>query len=355
MSTSKATRALLAAAVTLALFGARASSGAAAAPANAKTSPDPVIAKGDGFDIKKSKLEDAFVNYKAGLAAKGDTVPESERTTTQAKLLQNLIIGEVLKARATAEDKTKANEEATNYIAQLKARFPSEAMFESQVKASGMTLDEFRARAMDDAIASVVVEREAISKITISDDAVKKLYDEDPDKQLVQPDQVRVAHLLLMTVDEAQKPLPADVKRQKEKQIRELKARAEKGESFTALVKQYSEDPGSKDTGGEYTFAKNHQMVPEFESAAFSLQKTNQISDVVETQYGYHIIKLLEKIPGGKVEFAKVAPQIKDYLTQKEFTNRRPAYFDKIKADAHVQILDKSLILPDAPATPDKK
>ena len=79
-----------------------------------------------------------------------------------------------------------------------------------------------------------------------------------------------------------------------------LLKRARAGEDFAKLAKEYSEDPGSKDKGGEYKFPRG-QMVPEFEAAAFSL-KTNQVSDIVTTSFGYHIIKLSEKIPAQKVE-----------------------------------------------------
>ena len=91
----------------------------------------------------------------------------------------------------------------------------------------------------------------------------------------------------------------------KRKEMEGLLKRARAGEDFAKLAKEYSEDPGSKDKGGEYTFPRG-QMVPEFEAAAFSLN-TNQVSDIVTTRFGYHIIKLSEKIPAQKVEFAKVA------------------------------------------------
>ena len=80
-----------------------------------------------------------------------------------------------------------------------------------------------------------------------------------------------------------------------------LLKRARAGEDFAKLAKEYSEDPGSKDKGGEYKFPRG-QMVPEFEAAAFSLG-TNQVSDIVTTRFGYHIIKLSEKIPARKVEY----------------------------------------------------
>jgi len=127
--------------------------------------------------------------------------------------------------------------------------------------------------------------------------------------------------------------------------------RAKSGEDFAKLARQYSEDPGSKDNGGEYTFPRG-QMMPEFEAAAFSLN-TNQVSDVVTTPYGYHIIKLYEKIPAKKIDFDKAESDIKDYLTQQQIQKQFPQYSQKLRKDADVQILDDKLKPLDLPVSSD--
>ena len=83
-------------------------------------------------------------------------------------------------------------------------------------------------------------------------------------------------------------------------------------------------------------------MVPEFEAAAFSLN-TNQVSDIITTQFGYHIIKLSEKIPAKKMELAKVSQDIKDYLKGQSVQKELPQYMDKVKKEAGVEIVDERL------------
>lgn len=125
--------------------------------------------------------------------------------------------------------------------------------------------------------------------ITISDEEAKTYYEKN--KNQYTREMVRARHILIKTVDDNGKELTnIDQLRQKSEDI--LK-RAKAGEDFAALARQYSEDPGSKEKGGEYTFGRD-EMVKEFEDAAFAL-KPGEISGIVETQFGYHIIKLEEK------------------------------------------------------------
>ena len=108
-------------------------------------------------------------------------------------------------------------------------------------------------------------------------------------------EQVTAQHILINTVDEAKNPLPED-------KLKEAKAKANKvlekvlaGEDIGALAKEYSEDPGSKDNNGEYTFPRG-QMVPEFEEAAFNGEEGKVYPELVETAYGYHIVKTVKKL-----------------------------------------------------------
>ncbi|QUI21284.1 peptidylprolyl isomerase [Vallitalea pronyensis] len=108
-------------------------------------------------------------------------------------------------------------------------------------------------------------------------------------------EQVRARHILFSTADETGEPLSDEKKAEVKALAEEVLAKAKSGEDFQALVKEYSEDPGSMGAGGEYTFSRG-QMVKPFEEAAFAL-KPGEISDLVETAYGYHIIKLEELLP----------------------------------------------------------
>jgi peptidyl-prolyl cis-trans isomerase C len=333
------------AAIVLAVPQLQPSATAASPGATDDSVADPVVATGKGFEIKRSQLDDAFVSYNTSIAANGGSIPEDDRSIVRSNLLQHLILTKILTGKATPEDKTITKKMIDENIEEARKSAPSPEVFDAQIKASGMTLDEVRRRAYEEQLARRVMERETTNGITISDATAKKFYDDNPDKFEI-PEQVRVSHILISTLEPQdplnpraqQIPLPPDQKKQKEKLAREIKALADKGGDFEKLVKQYSEDTASKDKGGEYVFPRK-KMVPEFEAAAFSL-KVNQISDIVETQYGYHIIKLLEKLPAKHESFADAEPRIKAYLLDKEVVKTIPAYLDKLKTDNNVAVLD---------------
>jgi peptidyl-prolyl cis-trans isomerase C len=303
---------------------------------------DPVVATGKNFEIKRSQVDDAYIDYNAAVVASGRAIAEQDRALVRAKVLEHLIISKILMQKATEDDKTQVLKMVEEEIAQARSNAPSPEAFEQQIKAKGMTLAQVRDQAVEKQLFQRILLREATTNIVIADAEVTNFYHDNPDQFKI-PERVRVAHILVSTLDPAtQQTLTLEKKKEKLKLAKELKARAEKGEDFAALVKQYSDDSGSKNKGGEYTFSRG-KMVLEFEDASFSM-KVNQISDPVETQFGYHIIKLLEKIPASTEEFAKAEPAIREYLTEKGL----PAYFDKLKAAAEVKILDQGGAKPDS-------
>ncbi|HVV71890.1 MAG TPA: peptidylprolyl isomerase, partial [Verrucomicrobiae bacterium] len=262
--------------------------------------------------------------------------------------LERLIQIQILLARATDNDKAEGKEACTKRIADMRERLGSEENFTRQLKSLGTTPEALRSKITEESTAEAVLEREL--KINISDEDVKKFYDDNPAK-FEQPEMVRASHILFSTRNpDTNAELSDTQKAAKRKAAEDVLKRARAGEDFAKLAKEYSEDPGSKDKGGEYQFPRG-QMVPEFESAAFSL-KTNEISDIVTTQFGYHIIKLSEKIPAKKVEMAKVSPDIRAYLKQEQMQKRQEDlknFLTKIEKDANVEILDESLKVKEVP------
>lgn len=139
--------------------------------------------------------------------------------------------------------------------------------------------------------------------IKISDDQLKVQYQNNIQQYQV-PNRVHVEHILFMTVGKTDAEVD-EIKKTAEDVLKQAK----KGGKFEDLAKKYSEDPGSKDKGGDLGWITQGQTVPEFEKTAFGLDK-GQISDLVKTQYGFHIIKVLDK----ETARTKTFDEVKDSL-----------------------------------------
>ena len=139
--------------------------------------------------------------------------------------------------------------------------------------------------------------------LQIPEDALKEQYQANIQQYQV-PNQVHCQHILFKTIGATDA-----IVEETRKKAEDVLKQAKKGAKFDELAKKYSEDPGSKDKGGDLGWVRQGQTVPEFEKAAFSLAP-GQISDLVKTQYGFHIIKVLEK----QTAHTKPFEEVKDSL-----------------------------------------
>lgn len=300
-----------------------------------------VVAKGKGVEVKRTALDAIVVRVKAMYAAQRMPPP----TDLEEQALKGLIIKQLIIGKATAADRAKGKADFETQINKLKeSRGFTDEELGKQIDMQlfgGETREQWTNENVDNVTMPIVLERELNVKVT--DDDVKKYYDDPANiSKFEEPERVRAAHILLMTSDpETHQPLSPEKKAEKKKQMEDILKQARAGADFAELAKKYSEDPGSKDKGGEYTFPRG-QMVKEFEDTAFSL-KPGQISDVIETQFGYHIIKLYEKIPAKKVEFDKVKDEIKNALERQAIQKQLPDFTKKLVKEADVKILDEKL------------
>jgi hypothetical protein len=162
----------------------------AAAPAN-----DTVVAKGKGVQITRGQLEQAVQSFKANAAAQGRTIAPEQMAMVEPGLLDRLIQTQLLLSKATDAEKAKAKEEALQHLQEAKTNAPSEEMFNAQLKATGLTMDQLVKNLTEQATAEAVVEREL--KISVTDADVKKFYnDTNNAANFEQPEMVRASHIL---------------------------------------------------------------------------------------------------------------------------------------------------------------
>jgi peptidyl-prolyl cis-trans isomerase D len=161
--------------------------------------------------------------------------------------------------------------------------------------------------------------------VTPSDAQLQMLYNQNKD-QYRSAESVDVQQILLMTQGKPATDEPA-IKAKAEDVLKQAKA----GSDFAELAKKYSDDPGSKDKGGLYAGVVRGQMVPEFEQAAFTV-KPGQVSDLVKTQYGYHIVKVLKHEDARMKPFEEVKAQIAAQFKKQQASNQMQQIADKAQA-----------------------
>ncbi len=240
---------------------------------------NPVIARGKGFEIKQSDLDEVMTGIKSAAAMRNQAIPPAQMKLIEAQMLDRLIQVQLLMQKATDADRAAGKKMADVQMKTLLERAGSQEALNRQFTALGMSMGQLNARLVQEGTAQAALEREL--KITVTDAEARKFYDDHP-ADFEQPEMVRIAQIFLSTRDPLTGAELSDTdKAAKKKEIEDILKRARAGGNFSNLVEQYSEDSVSKDKGGVYTVARG-QTLPEIEAAAFSLN-TNQISDVVTT------------------------------------------------------------------------
>jgi len=184
----------------------------------------------------------------------------------------------------------------------------------------------------DGFLANEYLKKEVASKITVSDDDMKLYYDGHKD-EFKTPETVRARHILVRVDTSASE---SDKKKAKEK-TEDILKKIKSGEDFVKLASEMSDDPGSKSKGGDLGFFSRGRMIKPFEDAAFSL-KPGEVSDVIETQFGYHIIKVEEKKDEAIETFDAVKERINQKLLQDQIKTKVTDFIEKAMKDAKVEM-----------------
>ena len=302
-------------------------------------STNAIVAKGKGVEIWRNEVDREVTHALAQKASDGRRTTADQMPSVERQVLAQIIDVRLLVARATDAEKAAAKDGAERRYTAARTKAGSEVAFNLQLKFLATTREELIAKWTEVLMAQAVLKREL--KISITDKAAKKFFDENPE-QFNLPEMVRASQILITTRESRSgTELSDDQKAAKRKRAEAILKRARAGEDFAVLALAYSNDMGSRAKGGEYQFARG-QLVPEVENAAFSM-KTNQISDIVTSADGFHIIKLIENIPAHKIKYADALADIKTTLTLHEIDQQSPDYTARLRREAGVEILDETL------------
>ncbi len=268
--------------------------------------PD-TVATLDGEPIKKKEVE----SLTALLAAQGgkalQDLPTAEQKKAYESVLNNILVDRLVSKGAAAEPVSDIDVEKR--YAEMISQYHDPQAFDDQVKKSGKTTDEIKANVRRQLAQQNWLERQVADDIKVTPDEVQKFYKESPPATFDAPELVRARHILV----KARKDAPPEDAYEAEQKINALAERIKKGEPFEQVAKDPSNDPAARQNDGDLGYFSRDKIMPEFGDAAFKL-KVGEVSAPVRTQFGYHLIKLLERKPAHTATLDEARDQITSYL-----------------------------------------
>lgn len=289
----------------------------------------PVVARVNGEDVKKEDFERMVKTLEARA---GQPIPPDRRDEILRNALDQLVVYTLLSQESKARGIKIEEPEIDAKMQQLRGQFPTQEAFDKALKDRGMTADGLRKDARVDLSVTKLMDAEVATVPGPSDAEAKDFYAKNPDR-FKEEESVRASHILIRVDPNADAATKAKAKATIESVLKKAKA----GEDFAKLAQQYSQD-GSAAQGGDLNYFPRAQMVPEFSNVAFSL-KPGQISDVVTTQFGYHVIKVTDRKPGRVVPFEEAQGQIRQFLEGQKKQQHADAFIEGLKKKSKIEVL----------------
>ena len=310
-------------------------------PVEKAVDPNEVAVTVNGTEITEGKLDTMIKTQLDRMAAQGKQIPpqfaEQYKKMLRQPIIEQMIVEQLMDAKVKAANISITDEDVNNQIKEIAAtQKPPLSLeeFEAKVKQYGQSLDEVKEQIRKGLPYKMLIEKEAGDKVKVTEEDAQKFYDENSKRYEI-PEQVSARHILIrpdMTDPNAD---PNEAKAKARAKTEDLLKQINGGADFAELAKANSADPGSAIKGGDLGFFSKGRMVPPFEKAAFEL-KAGEVSDVVETSYGFHIIKATGRKEAGVTLFDQVKEDIIRQLTQTKQTEFAKQYIESLKTEAKI-------------------
>lgn len=294
----------------------------------------------DGTPITEADVRERFtVQYARQFQQMSPQQQAMMQPQIEQMIMSELISKTLLLNAANKQGFKAPEEEIQKNVAELTKSLPEGTSIEQYAEAAGISVERIRNELIDGMKIRQLIEK-ITGDVTKPDEAeVKKYYDDHPE-EFKKDESVKASHILISIQginDEAE----IAKKKEAAEAIRAQLVEA-KGENFAELATAHSDCP-SKAKGGDLGDFGRGQMVPEFEEAAFS-QEIGAVGDMVETQFGYHIIQVTEKTPATEMAYADVQEDLTVALFDKRKQDAMQGYLEELRSSAKIE-------QPGAPAT----
>jgi peptidyl-prolyl cis-trans isomerase C len=260
----------------------------------------------------------------------GQVPDEASMPQVREDVLNRMIEEELLFQDSQSKDIKVPESRVTDELASIKQRFPSEKEYQEALAGIEMSEADLTRKITRGMAIEQLIKEHVIQGTAVSDAESRAFYDQNA-KMFEKPEQIQARHILIKVENDATEAQKAEARTK----IQMIRKKALGGEDFAVLAGEYSEGPSSAN-GGDLGHFSRGQMVKPFEDVAFSI-KPGEISEVVETQFGYHIIEVIDQQPASVVSYETAQPQIVERLKQEKSRREIQQYIETLRSQADIK------------------
>lgn len=293
--------------------------------------PEGMIAQVNDFMITQEAFDEEYSRMEQALAQSGRPVTEADRGEMETVVIEGIISRHLLYEASRDKGYLAEDESIEEQYASISGQFPDEESFAQALSAQNLTPEILKEELKRGLSIQRLLEEDVNSSVSVSSEEKKTYYEENQDIFL-QPEMVKASHIITMASAEDEEA----VKKAALAKITEIQEKLNQGADFAETAMEFSEGP-SNTQGGDLGFFARGQMVPEFEETAFSLSP-GEVSGIVQTDFGYHLIKVVEKQEAAVVPYENVENDIGNFLTEQKTNTAIEQYIEDLKAKADIII-----------------
>ncbi|HJN43703.1 MAG: peptidylprolyl isomerase [Vicinamibacterales bacterium] len=289
-----------------------------------------IVARVNTHNLTKEELERAV---RSAEIQAGQALPTQFRDQVYRSVLDRLVSFHLLVQESETLSIVVDDAGVDARIETIRSNFPDDEAFQTQLDSWETTIDDLREETRRDLLVEGVLEAEVLPGINVDVETTREFYEQHA-AEFTEGGGVEARHILIGFSPDASDQEKAEAR----KRADSLRLDVEAGVDFAELARTHSEDPGSAANGGDLGNVVRGQTVPTFEAALFALEP-GDLSEVVETPFGFHVIQMVGREAERTVPFAEASVQIREFLVQQEQQARIAAFIEELKAKSDIEIL----------------
>jgi len=300
------------------------------------------IATVNGTAIKQSEV-DAYISFILVQDPEGTAdLSDEEMADLEVNIIDSLLVVKLLEQYAEENSIIVTQEEIDEQMNAIIASYPSESEFEADLKTKDID-QGFLEYELKSQLLRTKIYTGATASIINTEDLTKEYYEENRESLFVIPTRVRVSHILSMFpwVEDTSLEENEQAKENTKEKIDFVKEQLDNGAEFGDMAREYSDDTGTSVDGGDLGFITEGQMVEEFENAAFSMD-VGEVSGIIETQFGYHILKVFDREEGRIQEYDEVKDDLSVYLSDLKKAEKWEEFILELIDNAEIEYLSEA-------------